>query len=61
MREIGGMIAFLVVAQHAQCSGCIKDRFGQDAGEQQSNLIHRQRRRFLFELDPQAHQEMMSR
>src|SRR4030067_22299 len=60
MRDISDMIAFLVIAHHAQSGGSIEGRFWQNTGEQQPNLIHRQSGRFVFELYSQPNQEVMS-
>jgi hypothetical protein len=59
MRDIRDIIALLIIAHHLQCGCGIKDRFGQNAGKQQPDLIHRQSRRLILELDPQADQEVM--
>jgi len=60
MRQISDVIAFLVIANHAQSCGSIKNRFWQNAGEQQPNLIEGQGGSFVLELNSQAYQEVMS-
>src|SRR5688572_25704274 len=60
MRQISSIVAFLVVADHAQGGGRVKDRFGQDAGEQQPHLVEGQSRRFVLEFQSQADQKVMS-
>src|SRR5688572_13351461 len=60
MREISDMIAFLIVAHQAQSGWGIENRFGQNAGEQEPDLINGQSRGDVLEFHSQTDQEMMS-
>jgi hypothetical protein len=57
--NISDIVAFLVVLDHVQGSGWIKNGSWQDTGEQKADLVEGQSRGFVFELDAQTYQEMM--
>ncbi len=59
MRQISDMIAFLIVAHQVQGGRGIENGFGQNAGEQEPDLVNGQSWGFVFEFDSQAHQKMM--
>jgi hypothetical protein len=60
MGQISDVITFLVIANHAQSCGSIKNWFGKNAGEQQPNLIDGQSGGLVFEQNSQTYQEVMS-
>ena len=59
MRHISSIVAFLIVLHQAQSRSRIKNWFGQNAGEQEPDLVDGQRGRFVLEFQSQADQEMM--
>src|SRR5688572_9162427 len=60
MRQISRKVAFLVVLDQVQGGSRIKNGFGQNAGEQEPDLVEGQSRRFVFEFQSQVDQKMMS-
>ena len=60
MGQISDVIACLVVAHHAQSGSGIEERFGQDAGEQEADLIDGQCRSLAVKADSETYQEVMS-
>ena len=60
MREISGIISFLVILHPVQGSWNVKSRFWQYTHQQKPDLVNSQSRSLFLEMDPQTNQEVMS-